>query len=267
MAESYLEFTTCIGCKIGCLKYCPQEIIVNKYEGEKVLSYEKFKYYLSTVPSDVGIIFGGIVEPFQNPDCARMIQFAHGKGHPIELLTTLTGLKYSDAVPMADIPFTRVVIHLPDPLGNAKIPFTEDYQKCLPFFLKTFKNLTVMKMDEKFVTNCVEEMHRGTAQVLNPGRVMCDYHKTSIYYAMPSGKVYYCCMMRGVEGYVGDLETEPYSALIGRFKELGLRYQSAPDSMCHICTFGKPYWKYRLVEAKNKYFGEKPLISYLLGRM
>ena len=73
--KSHLEFTTIIGngnggpCYVNCKRYCPQEIIVEMLGGvtPKILPLDDFKNLLSTISKDVGIIFGGVSEPFQNP--------------------------------------------------------------------------------------------------------------------------------------------------------------------------------------------------------
>lgn len=88
-----LEFTLAIGCKLDC-KYCPQEKLIkkyiNKYGNDNIyMKFEDFKKCLSKVYKGSGISFAGMVEPFHNKDCARMIKYAYDLGYKISLDTTL----------------------------------------------------------------------------------------------------------------------------------------------------------------------------------
>ena len=38
--QSYFEITTQMGCKVNCLKYCPQEKILAQYKGNRVMTFE-----------------------------------------------------------------------------------------------------------------------------------------------------------------------------------------------------------------------------------
>jgi len=64
MDKSSFEITSQIGCSVQCLKYCPQELIIFRYKGQRHLSLDVFKQFISTVPSSVQITFAGFVEPF-----------------------------------------------------------------------------------------------------------------------------------------------------------------------------------------------------------
>lgn len=46
-AISHLEITTYIGCPVRC-SYCPQEVLLKKYKGEMVMSFETFKKILKS---------------------------------------------------------------------------------------------------------------------------------------------------------------------------------------------------------------------------
>jgi len=64
MKKSSFEITTQIGCSVQCLKYCAEELNTSRYKGERHLSLEVFKQFISTVRSSVRITFAGFVEPF-----------------------------------------------------------------------------------------------------------------------------------------------------------------------------------------------------------
>jgi hypothetical protein len=57
----FIEITTKIGCPCNCLKFCPQEILINNYTGEKTLSLNNFKLVLSSIPPNMEIAFAGFL--------------------------------------------------------------------------------------------------------------------------------------------------------------------------------------------------------------
>ncbi len=129
--KSNLEITTVIGCKNMC-SYCPQEKLLNAYKDDvRVMSFETFKKCVDKVPIDSEIHFTGMAEPFLNPDCVKMIEYAFRKGHEIFLSTTLVGLK--DIPLLEKITFKTFLVHLPSEDSNIKVD--ENY-------LKTLKDLS-----------------------------------------------------------------------------------------------------------------------------
>lgn len=256
---STFEVTTQIGCKMNCIKYCPQEVIVSKYYGKKVLTLESFKAMISTVPTDIIICFAGVSEPFGNPDCTDMILHAHAKGHKIHLFTTLVGLKHSDWNRIRHIPFELVFLHLPDAEGNARILITDEYLQILGDVLTTVVKIELMNMCGSFSTNHNEDMARGNPLPVKKGKMFCIKNTTpDNLYMMPNGNVYLCCMTRGLEGYIGSMHTMNYDQIVKRFHEVAKEYRDKPDSLCHICVAGNPRWlvEYlKLKKAVKQYLG------------
>ena len=259
----YLEVTTQIGCRVACLKYCPQELITSKYSGERTLSKKAFEAYINTVPPNVTIWFGGVSEPFQNPECIDMILYAYAKGHTIRVSSTLVGMPIEDARILAKLPIDLFVLHLPDADGVAKINITPEYLEVLGIILGGVKNLQFMNMGYGFVTNKCEEMARGTTDVHKIGRVMCEYMETPSYQLMPNGDVYFCCMVRGLTERVSSLSRNTYGHLVSLHPSQSLRLQCDESSICHRCVASQNYKKYWLYKTKNRIFGERPLISYI----
>lgn len=256
---STFEVTTQIDYRMNCLRYCPQEVIVSKYVGEKVLSLEAFKSMISTVPLDIIICFAGVSEPFGNPDCTDMILHAHAKGHKIHLFTTLVGLHYHDWVRIRDIPFELLFLHLPDAEGNARIPVTEEYLHLLGNVLTTVKKIEVMNMCGSFQSNRNEDMARGNPLPVKKGRMLCIKNTVpDNLYLMPNGNVYLCCMTRGLTGYIGSMHTMTYDQIVRKFYEVAEDYQRRPDSLCHICVAGNQWWVVEYLKIKKsvkKYLG------------
>ena len=250
--NEHAEFTTQIGCPIACLKYCPQEIIVKQYKGEKTLSFEMFKQFLSTIPKNVPITFAGVSEPFQNTECVDMILYANDEGYKINVFSTLVGLNIEDTVRVCKVPFNLFELHLPDAYRNARIPITPEYQNCLTYVLTHVRNIKTMNMGGLFETNKVEDMIRGSAERKCNGKVTCHLLKYPNYQIHPNGNVYFCCMTRGVNNKVGTLFENTYPELIAKFPAVSKRLSEDPDSICHYCVNAKPYWKYLIKEIEIK---------------
>lgn len=271
--KSHLEFTTIIGngnggpCYVNCKRYCPQEIIVEMLGGvtPKILPLDDFKNLLSTISKDVGIIFGGVSEPFQNPGTADMILHAHKEGHRIICFSTLTGLNLYEAIRLCEIPFEKFVIHLPDSCGNAHIPLTGNYETVLAYMLSHLKNKQTMSMDESFVSDNHENIFRGHPPKSKKGKVCCYKHEVPDYMVLPNGDVFYCCQCKGLTEKVGNLYEESYQELAAKHPAITKRLQNDPNSLCHVCSISQTKWKYDLISYKNKKFGDKPTLDIIFG--
>ena len=253
--ESHLEITTSIGCKINCIKYCPQELITSRYKGNKYLTLENFKYLISTVPKEIPIIFAGVSEPFLNPHTIDMILYAHIQGHLIQVDSTLVGLCLIDAELISStVPFQQFVIHLPDTHGNAHINITEEYCRTLGIILGGVHNLSFMNMGMMFESLHMEDIARGTSTVHKKGRVCCYRHEHPDYYMMPNGDVYFCCITRGLIEQVGSLYDNTYQELTEPewFQKQSLRMQTDEQSICHKCSFSHKYQPPWLSNIKQK---------------
>ena len=126
---SVIEITTKIGCPLLC-PYCPQDKLIAAYtkiSNALYLSWEVFKGCIDKVPSSVDIIFAGMNEPFLNPECAKMILYAHQKKHMICVDTTLTGMNIEDIEVFKNIPFKYFIVHLPSSEGLEKIEIDDRY--------------------------------------------------------------------------------------------------------------------------------------------
>lgn len=118
----------------------------------KTLRLNDFKIALSKVPKRVSIHFSGFTEPFLNPQCIDMIEYAHREGYKVALFSTLVGLKSKDVARLRRCK-PELTLHLPDNLGNAKIPITQTYKNTLKATLKELPVNTFYVMDERFISN------------------------------------------------------------------------------------------------------------------
>lgn len=135
-----IEITTKIGCSVMC-EYCPQTLLIGKYKErvkskkDWVMSFDNFKFYISSIPSSIELHFTGMVEPFKNPECVDMILYADKKGHEIMVNTTLEGFTEELYNSINHIKFKSFNIHLPsatykENIGVKKSPeYIESGQK------------------------------------------------------------------------------------------------------------------------------------------
>jgi hypothetical protein len=260
-----LEFTTQIGCHVNCLRHCPQEIYTKHLGHIKPLSFEQFKKLISTVPGTVEIIFAGISEPFQNSATTDMILYAHEIKHLITLFSTFSKLSIYDASRLSNIPFNKVVQHLPDACGNAHIPITQEYMLVSSYAQTHFKNLTAMRMGESFVSDEHERYFRGDKILRHTGKLWCINLVEPHYLVLPNGDVFFCCMCKGLEEKVGSLYENTYPELAAKHRPIAKRLSQDPKSICHYCKWPISSWKNHLTATKTKVFGEKPILDIIFG--
>jgi hypothetical protein len=264
--NSYLEFTTQMGCRVACLKYCPQELIMAGYKGEPKLSLAAFKKYLSTVPKEMDVYFSGVSEPFQNQETIDMIEWAHENGHAVVIYSTLTGLTPEHAERLIKIPIKKLVLHLPDAYGNARIPnHDRQYQQARAIVEDGIKNIEFMNMGRNFVSNQCEGMARGTTPTHKTGRRTCFFLQKPGYQVRPNGEVTFCCMVRGLSAVVGNLNENTYLELAALHPEISHRMSTDPDSICHRCQIGENYWFWRAMKFKESALGGKTIMQVLSG--
>ena len=251
--KPHFEITTQIGCRVNCIKYCPQEIITQNYEGERTLTLSNFMRLIQDVPASNPIIFSGLSEPFLNPETPYMMQAAHRLFHPIIVFSTLVGLTPTGANIIKDIPFERFTLHLPDPYNVSNIPETNDYNKSLNLILRNVERLWFMNMGYYFRSDCSNERVRGTCGLPKKrGRQFCDHHEYPDYFVLPNGDTYFCCQTRGQSCKVGNLFEESYGQLLEKYPAMSKDMQTDPDSICHHCAIATPYWMYPI----KRMFGE-----------
>ena len=100
---AYIEITTVIGCRVDC-DFCPQPLLMDKYSIKNnveninyvnpvMMSFETFKICIDKIPKRLLIIFIGFAEPFLNPECIKMIIYAHNSGHLVRVFSTLANLR------------------------------------------------------------------------------------------------------------------------------------------------------------------------------
>lgn len=127
-----------IGCPLMCT-FCPQDTLRDGYgKDEKYMSLDTFKHVIDNLPEQHRIDFSGMAEPWVNPDCTAMFEYALQKGRKVAVYTTLYNWSRedTDAVIALLIEYADQVeifsVHFPDKNGNMKgWKYSEDWEYAL----------------------------------------------------------------------------------------------------------------------------------------
>ena len=126
---STMEITPVIGCKIRCT-FCPQNKLIRAYAQNSNISkmtFDTFKKCLDKIPPVVHIHFSGMAEPWLNPECTKMLLYAHQRDYEVSVYTTTVGMTVSDVKNIESIPFRHFNVHLADKERYSKIDITDNY--------------------------------------------------------------------------------------------------------------------------------------------
>jgi hypothetical protein len=127
MQRPTLEITTMIGCPLMC-NFCPQDNLRDAYDKDdpKYMSLDTFKTVVDKLPKNCRIDFSGMAEPWVNPGCTAMVEYALTSGRNIAVYTTLynwTEDTARDVLAMFNKHRAQIEvfsIHFPDEYGNMK---------------------------------------------------------------------------------------------------------------------------------------------------
>jgi sulfatase maturation enzyme AslB (radical SAM superfamily) len=257
--QSWLEITTAGKCTINC-SFCPQEVLQENYQGCMSLSLKDFKEVLSKVPKTTAIHFSGFAEPFLNPQCIDMIEHAHSQGFKICIYSTLIGLRTED-VPRLQHCNPQLFLHLPDNLGNAKIPITEVYKDTLISVLKLLRIDGFFVMNENFKSNERAGFCKNVPKRHLYGWFYCQKLHLPQFVMLPNCDVVLCCMDYGLTHRIGNLLQQSYIDILNSVeyqKVRSSRYKIDSNGICRKCAWAMPFNKaifaslsYRISRAKK----------------
>ena len=270
---SLMEITTNIACRVQC-DFCPHEMIIEEYSNRTKsnnisygqpaqMSFEIFKQCLEKLPKSVKISFSGYSEPFLNPDCSKILIYAHELGYDVQVYSTLVGMKLEDIDEFKHIPFGVFQIHLPDASTYAKIAVNDYYLKVLKKILSSnVSNVTAMSMGilhpkiKKILKNNVLPSTMGS-RTGNVKKVKIEIEKklgplscgraTGLNWMdnldanvlLPNGDVAICCNDYGLQNVFGNLIELDYSSLFqtDSFKKIRKKMKSDDsDIICRNCV-------------------------------
>jgi len=262
-----MEVTTKVGCGINCI-YCPQDIFIrayNKRSNAFRMSFKVFKKCIDKIPQTENITFSGMCEPWLNPDCTRMLLYAHKKGFKTIAYTTLTGISLSDIDLIASINNVHLQVHLPSKEKYEKITVDSNYLEVLKklsksdikayFHCHTKNTLPkikeILKNDIKYVplhsrcglikTKGIEIPKRKRGIISCSWKFGPPYLKTSDFAVLlPNGEVLFCCNDFGMKHILGNLLLSDYKFL-WRGEEFlkilrGMSKDEKPDIICRNCN-------------------------------
>lgn len=183
----HLEITTYLPCPNKC-SYCPQEKLMSKYKGEKVLTIANFKKALRNTPKDVQIHFSGFGEGFVNKDCHEMVEIADKEGYVIHVYTTTVGF---DVERMSKIKFGELHIH---DIGKAKeVPYAHVVEKITTPISRGGNLWEIEKKEHPLVCTRSNSFEQNVM--------------------LPNGDVYLCCMDWSLKHKLGNIFTTNFNNL------------------------------------------------------
>lgn len=262
--KAFVEFNLMAGCPNYC-KYCPQETFLNAYKGVKELVFDDYVTMIDKLPKSC-ISISGYSEPFKNPWCTDMIEYADKKEHTVMVYTTLQGLDIETYKRLRKMYFVRAVtIHLPDKEGNTVTKITDEYKKVLNYIISHptggWCNLvfsshgSAVHPDIQHIVN-INAAYRihdrcGNLKTSDPkvhkvhwqsGRIACgngfgQYPESGI--VMPNGDVYLCCMDWALEYKLGNLLEQSWFDVMAsgvRKREKEDRETGCHDGICRHCA-------------------------------
>lgn len=258
---SGIEITTNIGCRIGCI-YCPQEKIIAAYTKRSnmlQMTFDTFKTCVDKIPINVMIYFSGMCEAWLNPDCTKMLLYAHQKGHKVGAFTTLIGMTPADLDLIESIPFVVFSAHLPSSEGFENIIVNEDYLKLLtkvarsrirPSYVvfggKPQRDVEALLKKERI--RCLKVRSRGR-NIDIKGRAMPNRRRGVIGCALnlcsnmllPNGDVTLCCVDYSMQHILGNLLTSDYESLFKGEEFLNVKKGLRDESLNILCRYCEEY--------------------------
>ena len=286
MAE-IVTFTTNIGCKVNC-KFCPQDDIMQSYaEKENIpkidfgnptmMTYQTFVSMLEKIPKDAVIVFSGFTEPYLNPECSKMIEYASDCGYTIQVFSTLVGMTLEDVDVLNRVKkLLRFTIHLPDKEKYAKIALTEQFKQVLKkivslpiqntFFMtmgtvpEEIENIIGIKIHPSQMVNWAGHIDDGLVTERIDGPMICSMHegldnKHIPPIILPNGDVALCCKDWSMEYVLGNLLECTFEELrqSKTYKEVTQKMASKSDNvLCRNCEFAIPVNKTKEAQQKLK---------------
>ena len=268
-----MEITTIIACKVQC-DFCPQELLIREYSSAnkkeninygnpEIMSFETFKICLDKIPKSIPIAFSGYAEPFLNPECTKMILYAHDSGYKVQVYSTLVGLTLKDVDQFKHIPFKIFHVHLPDKEMFAKIAVNKNYQDVLKKLVASnIENLTGMTMGTlhpkiKEILDIDMKANEMISRAGNVNIVKNKFEKkmgplscnranhanlgdiVNVNVLLPNGDVSLCCMDYGLQNILGNLVETDYDSLFHseNYKKIYEKMKSQDsDIICRNCN-------------------------------
>lgn len=267
MYKAFVEFNLVAHCVHNC-KYCPQGLHKSVYKGNKVMKFEDYCSMVDKLPTSC-ISIAGFCEPFSNPRCTDMIEYATKNKHMVIIYTSLAGMKPDDYDRLRKNYGVRgFTVHLPDNLKNSVFKITDEYREMLKYVIGhpmggwcNFEYSVHGTQAASEITdilrlqNVVYRIHdrAGCLNVKEPsadiqqvhwksGQMRCAngfgaYQESGL--VLPDGTVVACCMDWGMKYKFGNLLTQTWDSVMQSPLRVTLaqsRLTGKPDTMCRHCA-------------------------------
>ena len=271
-----LEVSTMMGCTVNC-HYCPQDVMLKEYykndrNRQRVMTIENFRTILKNTPQDCIIDFSGMTEPFDNPDCLKMIRLACEAGRKVYIFTTLSQVGEETVDELVKLPIYYLTLHVADKKKYAFIPTTETYYRNVEKVIKAKKKdgnpfvdfvnaqtdpdarvaeivkgkYEVMRSVQNRAGNVKDETAQHRESVIPVGsKIKCCFCGDSLSnnVVLPDGTLLICNMDYGMQHVLGNLYEEDYDTIRSKgelrrvLKEMDCG--SDPDLLCRKCLLAR----------------------------
>lgn len=265
-----LDITTKIGCSINC-KYCPQDVFLKAYYNsnpnrERYLQKDTLIRCIDNLPIETNFQFGGMVEPFLNPNCLELIKVVCEKKRTVNLYTTLIGLNERSLQELMELPIDYVTLHVADAKEYAKIPTTDEYYHLLDMAINSKKRNGKPFVDmcnaqtepdarvadickEKYIISSTLIDRAGNLEGTNlvskrigTGKISCGVCGNALNKneLLPDGTLLLCCMDYGMKHVLGNLKEQSYQEIMegAEIKRIraGMELNDKEDILCRMCS-------------------------------
>lgn len=274
-----MEITTNIGCKNNCV-YCPQAELIRAYSKRSKtlqMSFDVFKTCIDKIPTIVDIGFAGMSEPWLNPECTKMLLYAHKRGHRVFVNTTLVGMNISDISALETIPFRYFHVHLPSEEGYENIEIDDTYLSVLDNLIRSeievtyiihTKNinskikLPIEKNKILYIplhSRCRNIKIKNNSLPDRRGGVIGCERELRWNILIPSADVLLCCMDYGMRHILGNLITSDYYSLFRSKEYRKVKRALKDESLDIICRYCELYAYNVTLATKIKTYKYYPL--------
>ena len=223
-----------------------------------IMTFDNFRKYVDKIPTDVKLHFSGMAEPFLNPECSTMIEYAYNKRHLIGIYTSLIGMSKKDIKRLKGKYIDPFVIHTPDNnffrLRNDGI---DEWIRTLKLLLKFRLNFEVLivgktSIDSRIVrviSNskrkvvstpiCSRASNLDTVKVeYRKGKIKCKQGRLTKNVLLPNGNILLCCMDYGQRHVLGNLNEGNYHDIFNSeayTRVLDSMNDETIESICRYC--------------------------------
>ncbi|WP_347341653.1 SPASM domain-containing protein [Bradyrhizobium uaiense] len=230
----------------------------------RYLGIEAFTRCLARIPTAVDIHFSGYSEPWLNPNCTKMVEQAHARGHGIRIYTTLVGMNGRDLRRLQALRFKAFVVHVFDSGEHmnsrfVRQPYLDLFRQLVDADIPSIQFLAFGEVhpDLAKLIPAKALVHRRSLisragsvdpKIAGPrapiaGVVTCAEGRQHRNVLLPNGDITLCCMDFERRHVLGNLLRDDYEDLFeGQdFRQIVDRMNGASGFLlCRMCEHARP---------------------------